>query len=118
MVATTPGGRRWFTCRVLALVGLARRVLELVLTGRELPATEGLAIGLVTRVVPRVDLGRVVGEIARTLAGFSPATVGLGKEAFYRALELPYARALEQWAQWEDVARSTDFPAATTAPTT
>jgi enoyl-CoA hydratase/carnithine racemase len=77
-------------------VAAPRRVLELVMTGRELPATEGLAIGLVTRVVPRADLGRVVGEIARTLAGFSPATVGLGKEAFYRALELPYARALEQ----------------------
>src|SRR5262245_30335396 len=73
-----------------------RRVLELVLSGRELPATEGLAIGLVTRVVPRVDLARVVDETARALAGFSPAALALGKEAFYRALELPYAPALGQ----------------------
>ena len=73
-----------------------RRVLELVLSGRELPATEGLAMGLVTRVVPRVDLARVVDETARALAGFSPAALALGKEAFYRALELPYAPALGQ----------------------
>jgi enoyl-CoA hydratase/carnithine racemase len=71
-----------------------RRVLELVLTGRELPAREALDIGLATRVVPRVDLDRVVGEVARTLAGLSPTTVALGKEAFYRALELPHAQAL------------------------
>jgi enoyl-CoA hydratase/carnithine racemase len=71
-----------------------RRVLELVLTGRELPAREALDIGLVTRVVPRVDLDRAVGEVAQTLAGLSPATVAIGKEAFYRALELPHAQAL------------------------
>jgi enoyl-CoA hydratase/carnithine racemase len=71
-----------------------RRVLELVLTGRELPAREALEIGLATRVVPRADLDRAVGEVARTLAGLSPATLALGKEAFYRALELPYAPAL------------------------
>jgi enoyl-CoA hydratase/carnithine racemase len=71
-----------------------RRVLELVLTGRELLAREALEIGLVTRVVPRVDLGRVVGEVAQTLAGFSPATVAIGKEAFYRVLELSHAQAL------------------------
>jgi enoyl-CoA hydratase len=71
-----------------------RRVLELVLTGRELPAPEALDIGLVTRVVPRADLERVVGDVARMLVGLSPAALALGKEAFYRALELPYGPAL------------------------
>jgi enoyl-CoA hydratase/carnithine racemase len=61
-----------------------------------LPAAEALAIGLVTRVAPRAELGRVVGGVARTLADFSPAALALGKEAFYRALELPYGPALEQ----------------------
>jgi enoyl-CoA hydratase len=73
-----------------------RRVLELVLTGRELRALEALEIGLVTRVVPRSDLDGAVDELARTLAGLSSAILGLGKEAFYRALELPYAEALGQ----------------------
>jgi enoyl-CoA hydratase/carnithine racemase len=73
-----------------------RRVLELVLTGRELPASEALEIGLATRVVPRAELNRTVAEIAGTLAALSPATLALGKEAFYRALELPYAQALAQ----------------------
>lgn len=73
-----------------------RRVLELVLTGREVPASEALEIGLATRVVPRAELDRTVAEVARTLAALSPATLALGKEAFYRALELPYAQALAQ----------------------
>ena len=72
-----------------------KRVLELVLTGRELPAREALEIGLITQVVPRGELEAAVGRVARTLAGLSPATVALGKEAFYRALELPHAQALE-----------------------
>jgi len=73
-----------------------KRVLELVLTGRELPATEALEIGLVTRVVPRAELDGAVGGIARTLAALSPATVALGKEAFYRTLELSHAQAIPQ----------------------
>jgi enoyl-CoA hydratase/carnithine racemase len=73
-----------------------KRVLELILTGRELPAREALEIGLITRVVPRPELEGEVDRLARTLAGLSPATVALGKEAFYRALELPHAQALAQ----------------------
>jgi len=72
-----------------------RRVLELVLTGRELPAREALEIGLATRVVPRADLDQAVDGMARTLASLSPATLALGKEAFYRALDLDYGPALE-----------------------
>jgi enoyl-CoA hydratase/carnithine racemase len=73
-----------------------RRVIELILTGRQLPAREALEIGLVTRVVPRSDLDETVAGIARTLAGLSPATVALGKEAFYRALDLPHAQVVAQ----------------------
>ncbi len=73
-----------------------RRILELVLTGRELPAREALEIGLASRVVPRAGLDEAVDGMARTLAGLSPATLALGKEAFYRALDLAYGPALEQ----------------------
>ena len=71
-----------------------RRVLHMVLSGAELPAREALAIGLVTQVVPRVDLEATVQGLARTLAGYSPATLAVAKEAFYTALEIGPGRAL------------------------
>jgi enoyl-CoA hydratase/carnithine racemase len=73
-----------------------RRVLELIVTGRELPAREAVEIGLANRAVPRAELAGAVGDVARRLAALSPATLALGKEAFYRALELPYSQALAQ----------------------
>ena len=71
-----------------------RRVLQLVLTGAELPAREALAIGLVSQVVPRAELEATVGALARTIAGYSPAAVAIAKEAFYAALELDHGKAL------------------------
>jgi enoyl-CoA hydratase/carnithine racemase len=71
-----------------------KRVLHLVLSGGELGAREALAIGLVTQVVPRAELAARVQALARTLAGYSPATLAIAKEAFYHALELPAAQAL------------------------
>ena len=71
-----------------------KRVLQLVLSGAELPAREALAIGLVTQVVPRAELEATVGELARTLASYSPSALAVAKEAFYHAIELPYAQAL------------------------
>ena len=44
--------------------------------------------------MPRAVLDGTVGDLARKLAALSPATLALGKEAFYRALELPYSEAL------------------------
>ncbi len=46
--------------------------------------------------MPRAELAGAVGDVARRLAALSPATLALGKEAFYRALELPYSQALAQ----------------------
>ncbi len=71
-----------------------KRVLQLVLTGAELPAREALAIGLVSQVVPRAHLEPTVQALARTIAGFSPAAVAIAKEAFYAALELDHGKAL------------------------
>lgn len=71
-----------------------RRVLQMLLTGAELPAREALAIGLATQVVPPDALEETVRSLARTMAGHSPAVLALGKEAFYNALELNYAQAL------------------------
>jgi enoyl-CoA hydratase/carnithine racemase len=71
-----------------------KRVLQLVLTGAELPAREAVAIGLVNQVVPRSELEATVQAMARTVAGYSPAAVAIAKEAFYAALELDHGKAL------------------------
>jgi enoyl-CoA hydratase/carnithine racemase len=79
---------------ILRAAAAPKRVLQLVLTGAELPAREALAIGLVSQVVARAELEATVQGLARTLAGYSPATVAIAKEAFYTALELDHAKAL------------------------
>ena len=71
-----------------------KRVLQMVLSGAELPAREALAIGLVTQVVPRAELDATVERLARTLASLSPRVLAIAKEAVYNTLELPYGQAL------------------------
>jgi enoyl-CoA hydratase len=71
-----------------------KRAIQMVLSGAEVPAREALAMGLVSRVVPRAELEAAVAGLARTLAGLSPATVAIAKEAFYTALEMEHGQAL------------------------
>jgi enoyl-CoA hydratase/carnithine racemase len=79
---------------ILRAAASPKRVLQMVLTGAELRAPEALAAGLVSQVVPRAELAPAVEALARTLAGYSPATLAVAKEAFYTALELDHGQAL------------------------
>ena len=75
-----------------------KRVLEMMLTGRKLDASEALACGLVTRVVPAAELEAATTALAGELADRSPATLALGLRAFYRAQDMafdPELRMLE-----------------------
>lgn len=78
---------------------LARHVspkvaMELMLSGRRMPATEAQAAGLVSRVVPAADLDAEVDALAGALAAKAPVAVRLGKAAFAAAQESTLAAGL------------------------
>jgi enoyl-CoA hydratase len=78
------------TQRLPRLVG-RDRALDLILTGRLVPASEALQIGLVTRVVPAATLMDEVRAFAQTLATRPPVAVRMAMEAVNRGLEMSFA---------------------------
>lgn len=94
---STPGVNIGLFCST-PMVALSRNVsrkaaMEMLLLGEMLDAAGARDFGLVNRVVPvgqeRAEALRMAGIIATK----SPFTVRLGKEAFYRQLEMPLADA-------------------------
>lgn len=71
-----------------------KKALELMLTGRRVGAAEANTIGFVNRVVAVEALDAVVDELAATLAVKPPATVKLGRDAFYEVWDRAAADAL------------------------
>ncbi|MEX2650408.1 MAG: enoyl-CoA hydratase [Alphaproteobacteria bacterium] len=99
----TPGVNIGLFCST-PMVALSRAVprkqaMEMLLTGEPIDAREALSRGLVNRVVPAAELDGAVNELAVKIAGKSPLTLAIGKEAFYRqaelGLEAAYAYASE-----------------------
>ena len=60
-----------------------KQLLEMMLVGRILDATEARDLGVVTRVVPSEYLDSAVEEVVDQLRSKSPATLALGKSSFY-----------------------------------
>lgn len=88
----TPGVNIGFFCTT-PMVALSRAVgrkktLEMLFTGEFISAQEALASGLVNRVVPVAELDGTVTDLARKIAQFSRTVLGLGKQAFYRQIEM------------------------------
>jgi len=67
--------------------------MEMLLTGDLLDAEDARRIGLVNRVVPAGGERAAALALARQIASKSALTVKIGKEAFYRQLEMPLADA-------------------------
>ena len=87
----TPGVNIGLFCST-PMVALARAVgrkaaMEMLLTGELIDAPRAREIGLVNRIVPEAGLDAAVTELARRIAGKSPLTLAIGKEAFYRQAE-------------------------------
>jgi enoyl-CoA hydratase/carnithine racemase len=88
----TPGVNIGLFCST-PMVALSRAIgrkaaMEMLLTGEMIGAAEARALGLINRVVPEAGLDAAVRELAATIAGKSPLTLAIGKEAFYRQAEL------------------------------
>jgi enoyl-CoA hydratase/carnithine racemase len=87
----TPGVRIGLFCHT-PQVPLSRAVgrkkaLEMLLTGRAIPAEEAERSGLVNRVVAPERLAEETRNLAGQIAQASPLTLSLGKQSFYRQIE-------------------------------
>ena len=69
--------------------------LYYALTGKMMTAREAERLGLISRVVPRADLDKEVGELAKCLAEKSPPALKAVKEAWYYSSYSPPDVAFE-----------------------
>jgi enoyl-CoA hydratase len=89
------------------LVG-PRIALDLLLSGRIVPSAEALQLGLVSRVVPDVELEAVAHSLALSLAGVDPTAIQLTRELYYRTRDLSFGDALEAARDINILMRYTD----------
>lgn len=71
-----------------------KKGLAMVLTGEQISARQAEGMGLVTLVVPKVQLDETVREMAERMAGLSPTALALAKEAFYTMTDMEYTKSL------------------------
>jgi enoyl-CoA hydratase/carnithine racemase len=93
----TPGVNIGLFCST-PMVALSRAVgqkkaMEMLLTGEFISVEEALAEGLVNKVVPAEELEAETRKLVEKIAEASPLVVGVGKQAFYRQLEMPTEQA-------------------------
>lgn len=95
----TPGVNIGLFCST-PMVALSRAVgrkhaMEMLLTGDAIDAAQARGMGLVNRVVPADRLDEEVRSLALQIASKSPLTLRIGKEAFYRQVEMGMADAYD-----------------------
>ncbi|MGB8647222.1 MAG: enoyl-CoA hydratase [Anaerolineae bacterium] len=88
----TPGVKIGLFCSTPA-VAVSRnigrkRAMEMLFTGQPIDARTAADWGLVNRVVPADRLDEAVMELARQIASSSPLILKIGKEAFYRQIDV------------------------------
>jgi enoyl-CoA hydratase len=81
------------TVRLPRLIGLGR-ALDLILTGRPVPAREALAMGLVDRVVPAGQARAAAEDLARELAALPQACLRSDRAATLDGISLPAGQAM------------------------
>ncbi len=96
---STPGVSIGLFCST-PMVALSRAAprkaaMEMLLTGEAVDAARAREIGLVNRVVAAGALDGAIAGIVRSLLAKSPRILKIGKEAFYRQIELDLQAAYE-----------------------
>lgn len=76
-----------------------KQAMEMLLTGETIDASTAKDFGLVNRIVPKEYLTQVVMKYAAAIASKSPLTLKIGKEAFYRQVEMPLDEAYDYAAR-------------------
>jgi enoyl-CoA hydratase/carnithine racemase len=95
----TPGVNIGLFCST-PMVALSRNVsrkhaMEMLLTGDMISAAQAERIGLINRVVATQLLRSSIDDLAARIAGKSKAVTKIGKEAFYRQVDMPLADAYD-----------------------
>lgn len=99
----TPGVNIGLFCST-PMVALSRnvprkRAMEMLLLGDMIGAADAADYGLVNRVVPAGKAQDEALAMAQQIASKSPATVAIGKAAFYDQIEMPLADAYAEAAR-------------------
>ncbi len=76
-----------------------KQAMEMLLTGETIDASTAKDFGLVNRIVPRQYLAQVVDKYASVIASKSPLTLKIGKEAFYRQIDMSLEEAYDYAAR-------------------
>ena len=95
----TPGVNIGLFCST-PMVAVSRKInrkkmMEMLLLGDKIDSKTAVEHGLINRRVPGKLLNEAVTEVANKIASKSPLTLKIGKEAFYKQLEMPLSEAYE-----------------------
>jgi enoyl-CoA hydratase/carnithine racemase len=76
------------------MVALSRNIprkhaFEMLTTGQFIETDRAIELGLINRAVPAEQLDAAANELAETIAGKLGTAVRIGKQAFYRQVEMP-----------------------------
>lgn len=71
------------------------KAFELLFSGKPVSAAEACAMGLVNRVVPQAEVMEAARQVAGDFAQRSPIVMQLARDAFMRANDFEYRRAIE-----------------------
>ena len=72
-----------------------KRMMEMLLLGETLSATEAADYGLINRIAPDDALDGALEDLTDRIVAKSGRTLSIGKEAFYRQAELPLGEAYD-----------------------